>query len=196
MDPERRPEQHAHLRALFEAHYEAVLNYARRRTAQLADAEDVVADTFVVAWRRLNDLPVETAERLPWLLGIARRILLNQRRSFRRRARLVERIRMAARGSPAPPSPLPPVMEAMTELSHTDQEILRLVAWEGLSHAEVAVVLGISANAAAIRLHRARVRLAGKIAKSRGLVKGSGRSRTWLGWKGSTSSPAEREEAR
>jgi RNA polymerase sigma factor (sigma-70 family) len=189
-------DRNALLRTLFDAHYGALLAYARRRAGELADAEEVVADTFVIVWRRLDDLPVETTERLPWLMGIARRVVLNQRRSTRRRARLQDRMRIAAAGDQASPSALPPVMEAMTRLSETDREILRLIAWEGLSHAEVAIVLGISANAAAIRLHRARARLAHEMATSRWQVKGLARIRTWMGWKGSASSLTERKEGR
>lgn len=189
-------EKHALLSALFEAHYDALLAYARRRAGELADAEEVVADTFVIVWRRLDDLPVETAERLPWLMGIARRVVLNQRRSTRRRAKLQDRMRIAAAAGQASPSALPPVTDAMTRQSETDREILRLIAWEGLSHAEVAIVLGISANAAAIRLHRARARLARGMATSRWQVKGLARIRTWMGWKGSASSQTEREEGR
>lgn len=195
MHVDRGPGEHEPLRVLFEAHYQALLAYARRRTTDLSDAEEVVADTFVVVWRRLDDLPAATSERLPWLYGIARRVVLNQRRGVRRRARLQHRLRAAAAGAHAPPSALPPVMEAISRLRETDREILRLVAWEGLAHAEVAVVLGISANAAAIRLHRARARLASEMSKPVPHVKGLGRIRTFLGWKGSASSLAEREEA-
>jgi RNA polymerase sigma factor (sigma-70 family) len=196
MHPGRDSRAEARLRGVFEAHYEAVLAYARRRTADLADAEDVVAETFIVVFRRLGDLPVQPDERLPWLFGIARRIALNQQRSSRRRARLHERIRAAIAHSQPPQTALPSVLEAMDRLRETDREILRLVAWEGLSHAEVAGVLGISPNAAAIRLHRARARLAREMAISSRRVKGLDRVRTWLGWKGSTSSLTEREEAR
>jgi RNA polymerase sigma-70 factor (ECF subfamily) len=193
-DPE--PDGHALLRELFEAHHDALLAYARRRTGGLSDAEEVVADTFIVAWRRLDEWPVNTAERLPWLLGVARRVILNQRRGILRRARLQQRLRHASPGVQAPSSGLAPVVEAMARLNERDQEILRLVAWEGLSHAEVAIVLAISANAAAIRLHRARARLASEMSQSVRDVKGLGRIRTLVGWKGSASSRVEREESR
>lgn len=191
----RGPNEHARLRALFDTHYEAMLAYARRRTGELADAEEVVADTFVVAWRRLGDLPAAPTQQRPWLYGIARRVILNQRRSLGRRARLQERVRdAAARGEPTA-SQLSPVMEAMSRLKEADQEILRLVAWEGLSHAEVATAIGVSTNALAIRLYRARRRLRDEMARSTRQAKGLDRIRTYVGWKGSASSPAEREEA-
>lgn len=168
--------------ALFDAHFDALLAYARRRSAQLGDAEDVVAETFMTAWRRLDDLPDRADGERPWLYGVARRVLANQRRSATRRARLVERLRsaLAPVRLPAPDD----VAAAVSLLSGADQEILRLAAWEQLSHREIAISLGISPNAAAIRLHRARGRL-------KHLMKGSGTSRTSPEWKGSVSSVRE-----
>ena len=190
-------EREALLASVFELAYAPLMAYARRRIAQLSDAEDVVAETFVVVWRRLDDLPRREAERLPWLFGIARRVLANQRRAAARRGRLRERME-AGNASQIlhSPSPIPAVLDAIGRLSDNDQEILRLVAWEGLTHAEVGVVLGVSPNAAAIRLHRARARLERAMHGPSGDMKGVRRVRTWLGWKGSASSSHEREEAR
>lgn len=171
--------------ALFETHFDAILAYARRRTRQLSDAEDVVAETFIVAWRRFDRLPQSEQERLPWLYGVARRVLANQRRGTARRLRLTERLRAAAKSRAL--SPAVDVLEAVVSLPAIDQEILRLVAWEGLSHAEVGIALGITANAAAIRLHRARRRLSS-------VMKGSGPMRTWPAWKGG-SDTGKREES-
>lgn len=183
--------------ALFEAHHEPLLAYARRRTRELSDAEDVVADTFVVVWRRLDHLPANEAERLPWLYGIARRVVANLHRSAARRGRLRGRMEVAtASQSLQAQSPLPGVLDAMSRLRENDREVLRLVAWEGLTHAEVGVVLGISPNAAAIRLHRARAHLEREMHAPSGDVKDLRRIRTWLGWKGSASSTHEREEGR
>lgn len=185
------------LASVFESAYAPIMAYARRRTAQLSDAEDVVAETFIVVWRRLDDLPEHEAERLPWLYGIARRVLANQRRGVARRGRLRDRIELvAASQALQTPSPLPAVLDAIGRLRETDQEILRLVAWEGLSHAEVGAALSISPNAAAIRLHRARGRLEREMRTPSVEAKGLRRIRTWLGWKGSASSAHEREEAR
>src|ERR1700712_3314159 len=82
------PEQEARFRALFEQHGDAVLRYARRRTTS-AIADDIVAETFLVAWRRLEHVP---AEPRGWLLGVARRVLANQWRADRRRAELASRL--------------------------------------------------------------------------------------------------------
>jgi RNA polymerase sigma factor (sigma-70 family) len=194
MQTDRVLDREAVLRALFDAQYHALLAYARRRTGEPADAEEVVAETFVVVWRRLEDLPLEPDAHRPWLYGIARRVILNQRRGLARRIRLRQRVREATPRADSAVSRLAPVVEAMSRLRAADQEVLRLAAWEGLSHREIGVVLRISANAA-IRLHRARARLSVEMARSRPPVKGRGRIRTLLGWKGSATSRAERENA-
>lgn len=148
---------------MYADHHRAILAYALRRMGT-DDAYDVVAETFLVAWRRIDDVPEGDAV-LPWLYGVARRILANTRRGIRRRksleSRLVEHspswsvsaVAISHTGDPA-------IREAMNRLKPSDQEILRLTAWEGLSPKQLASVLGCSANAAAVRLHRARRRLA------------------------------------
>jgi RNA polymerase sigma-70 factor (ECF subfamily) len=186
--------RHERLRETFETEYEAVMRYALRRTAQLADAEDVAAETFVVAWRHVDEMPA-AGERLFWLYGIARRVLANHRRGAQRRLHLQAKVR----ASPAPATPidssLTDVMTAMRHVSKDDQEVLRLVAWEGLSLAEVGLALGITANAAGIRLHRARARLGRAMDGSpQRDVKGFRRIRTLVGWKGSASGRSHREE--
>lgn len=160
----------ARFEAVFEAHQRRVLAYALRRSSSAADAEDVVADTFAVAWRRIADVPDGDAA-LPWLIGVARRVSANQRRSAGRFAGLLARLRAQPMPAAMAP-PESPASLALERLPSSDQELLRLLAWDGLSQAEVGVVLGISANAVAIRLHRARRRFAQE------LVKGSTVSRT------------------
>ncbi|MGH2463414.1 MAG: RNA polymerase sigma factor [Candidatus Limnocylindria bacterium] len=176
------------LEELFEAHHRALLTYAARRCPTLADAEDVVADVFLVAWRRLNEVPDGDAARL-WLYGVARRTIGNQRRGLTRRVRLQARLEQTAeRPMPTTPVDIEPALEALARMSAADQELLRLVAWEELSHAEIAEVLGISVNAVAIRLHRARSRF------EQAMVKGPSRWRTWPWVKGSLSRRPTREE--
>jgi RNA polymerase sigma-70 factor (ECF subfamily) len=173
---------------LFEAHHRALLAYAARRCPSVTDAEDVVADVFLVAWRRLDDVPAgDTA--LPWLYGVARRTITNQRRSTKRRTNLQARLEQTAERPVADATPdTEPALDALARLKADDQELLRLVAWEELSHAEIAAMLGISVNAVAIRLHRARARF------EQALVKGPSRWRTWLSVKGSPSRRPSREE--
>ena len=154
---------------LYARHGRAVLAYALRRTTT-DDAADAVAETFLVAWRRLDDVPVDDA-RL-WLYGAARRVLANQQRSERRRQRLGERLRQelpAVLGSMAPLEPQTSgVRAALAQLGAEDREVLRLSAWEELTPAEIATVLGVSPVAVRSRLHRARRRLRHALAHESG----------------------------
>lgn len=142
-------------RALFARHYPAVYRYAGRRLGR-DEAADATAEAFTVAWRKIGRVPTEP-ETLPWLYGVARRVVANAERSRRRRSRLAARIAEADPASP-PPDPLG-VLAALDGLRTEDREILRLAAWEGLGPREIGAVLRCSPNAAAIRLHRARRRL-------------------------------------
>ena len=150
------------LARLYAEHGRDVLAYALRRTPGPEDAADVVAETFLIAWRRLSDVPDGDDERL-WLYGVARRVLANQRRGERRRVRLGERLRLelpAAIADQAPPSgERPAVLTALSELDEADRELLLLVGWEGLEPAQAARVVGGSVVAVRSRLHRARRRL-------------------------------------
>ncbi len=140
----------------------AILAYALRRVEAPEDAADVVAETFLVAWRRLGEVPIGTGAR-PWLYAVARRVIANQRRSERRRTRLGQRLAQSLRTDLAthrPPSgETAEVLRAMTALDEDDRELLLLVSWEGLAPGEAARVLEISSLAARSRLHRARRRL-------------------------------------
>jgi RNA polymerase sigma-70 factor, ECF subfamily len=150
----------------FRTHYAEVLAYALRRVGDREGAEDVAAETFAIAWRRLDALP---AEPLPWLLGIARHVLQNEARSARRRSRLLARI-AAARADSSGRSLADSVTErsiiltALARLREREREILRLAAWEGLDGRAAAAALGCSRGAYAVRLHRARRRLAKELA--------------------------------
>jgi len=155
---------------LYAAHERAILAFCLRRTPNAADAEEAAAETFVVVWRRLAEAP-PGEYRLAWMYAIARRILSNQRRGSVRRVRLLDRLRSQP-GLVPTPAGSGSAISALERLRPDDQELLRLVAWEELSHADIAVVLGISVNAVAIRLHRARRRF------EQEHVKGSGPSRT------------------
>jgi RNA polymerase sigma-70 factor (ECF subfamily) len=145
----------------------AVLGYALRRALSREDALDVVAETFATAWRRRADMPADQQEVRPWLFGISRRCLANTVRSSNRAGRLSERLADAfaeltvpdpsARHDEHPGSHR--VHEALDLLSADDRELVTLIAWEGLSPAQAATVLGLSAGTARVRLHRARTRL-------------------------------------
>ena len=151
-----RPEQR--FDQLWRDHAPAVLRYARRHVLP-DEVEDVVAETFVVAWRRLDEVPPYG---LPWLLGVARHISANVRRGRRRQEALSDRIAADLDDGPAWPEAGSDdaVTAALHRLSDADRELLTLIAWDGLSHAEAAEALGCSRGALKVRLHRARSRFA------------------------------------
>jgi RNA polymerase sigma-70 factor, ECF subfamily len=141
--------------------YDPLQRYLRRR-ANATDADDALSETMLTLWRRLDDAP--TNEPLPWCYGVARRVLANQQRGRDRRLRLLRRLE-AEPGprfitDPVDAEPDPQLSMALASLSPADQEVLRLWAWEQLEPRELAPVLGLSVNAATIRLSRARARLA------------------------------------
>lgn len=168
--PARPSDEQGAFRRLFDDAYQPLLGYALRRAENATDAEEVVAETLLVAWRRRAELPAG-AETVPWLYGVARRVLANQRRGRERRRRLATLLRPLARSSVAPDDRVEhaedvrAVLAALRRLPTADQEVLRLAAWEGLSHHEIATNLGCSENAAALRLHRARQRLRKELMK-------------------------------
>lgn len=153
-------------RALFEAvyrdTYEQMLGYALRRCASAEDAADVVAETYMIAWRRVRELPDGEGSR-PWLYGVARNVLANHHRAERRRAAWHEEFVAEARRlhTVADRSPeLEAVAEVIDQLGEADRELLTLALWEDLDPGQIADVLGCSRNAVRIRLYRARRRFA------------------------------------
>ena len=154
MDPD--DERKARLEALFAAHAASVLGYARRRSDPVT-ADDVLSEVFAVAWRRLDLIPVDAK---PWLLACARRVLANVRRGERRRGALIDRLTAVAPRVEGPPEATGnAVVDALAKLSERDREVLRLVAWEGLSPEQAGAALGCSRHALSMRLNRARKRL-------------------------------------
>jgi RNA polymerase sigma-70 factor (ECF subfamily) len=164
LDDERQARE-VRFNLLFDAHYDGVRAFAWRRDPDLAD--DVAAETFAIAWRELDRLP---AEPRAWLIGIARNVRLNLLRTEKRRTG------REARGAAAtaPRGDLPRFTDAIEErsalrsaletLSERDREVLLLTAWDDLSRSQVAVVVGCSRSAVAVRLLRARRRLAAALA--------------------------------
>jgi RNA polymerase sigma-70 factor (ECF subfamily) len=162
------PADHEQMESLFREHHRTVLGFAMRRTAEPADAADVVAEVFLTTWRRLEDVPPGDAAR-PWLLGTARRVLANQRRGERRRDGLAERLRMELEAHTPfhePDIAPPAIRRALARLTERDREILQLAAWEELSPAEIAVVLDVGSTTARSRLRRARKRFEKQLAAS------------------------------
>lgn len=153
---------------IYRSTFGPVLAYAMRRVPDRDEAFDVVADTFAVVWRRIDSVP-EGPREAAWVFGVARRVVANATRSRLRRVRLHGRLH-ALRAGPDPTrsrhgleaeagsvdDQVQVVLAAMGRLPARHQEVLRLAAWEDLSQAEMGEILGCSANAVAIRLHRAR----------------------------------------
>jgi RNA polymerase sigma-70 factor, ECF subfamily len=147
--------------ALFAAYSPDIVAYCGWRAPSASDAQDAVAEVFLTAWRRLDQLPEGDAARV-WLYATARRVIANQRRSSRRRVALQERLALEAPSRPQePPSPNREetlVHAALRGLGPRDREVLLLAEWEGLSPAQIAAVLGCLTVTARGRLHRARRR--------------------------------------
>lgn len=156
-------------RARFEELAPALVEPLRRFLARRTDpatAEDVLADTLLVCWRRLEEVPDEA---LPWAYGVARHCLANTERGERRQRRLAARIAVVdppAEAAPEAAEPDEALLEALATLRPEDAELLRLSAWEQLTPAEIATVLEITPNAASIRLHRARAGLRERLRKN------------------------------
>jgi RNA polymerase sigma-70 factor (ECF subfamily) len=149
--------------ALFQQTYGALRRYAHHRGLSGADADDLVADVFTVAWRKLAVVPSD--DPLPWLFAVARNHWRNHMRKTARERALVLRL------APDPDVPEPEIADisasaihaALAKLSDNDREILTLIAWDDLEPHQAAIVLGCSASAARVRLHRARNRLAAEL---------------------------------
>ena len=157
--------EHDRFEALYEQHYPAVLRYAARRVGAEA-ARDIAAETFTIAWRRLDQVPA--GQSLPWLYTTARNCVANELRRRERRERLDSRMRTEATRGPAVASREPAeqaadrlaVLAALATLRPKDQEALRLIEWEHLDITAAAAVMGCSAGTFRVWLHRARRRLA------------------------------------
>ncbi|MBB3042125.1 sigma-70 family RNA polymerase sigma factor [Nocardioides soli] len=155
-------------RERFEEIAPGLIEPLRRFLARRTDpdtADDVLAETLLVCWRRVAELPDAP---LAWAYGVAANCLRNAERSARRQRRMAARV--AALDPPRPvdaePDGDPELTSALARLRAADAELLRLWAWEQLTPAEIATVLGVSANAASIRLHRARERLRAQLRKT------------------------------
>jgi RNA polymerase sigma factor (sigma-70 family) len=156
------PSSEDRFRAIFTVNARPLLAYALRRTTSPADAADVVADTMLVAWRRIGEVPAADETRL-WLYGVARRVIANGRRGEQRRERLTARlaqfVERAVVDAIEPAVTNDALEKALASLQPPDAEIIRLIAWEGLSPNEIAIVLDMQAATVRTRLHRARIKL-------------------------------------
>lgn len=158
------------LQSMFEAHGEKILLYFLRRTDR-DSARDGASDTFLVAWRRIDDIP--PGRELPWLYGVARRVLSQQRRAHRRRMRLHRKLETVGPDDvPGPETVVlrnaecQEVVKALQRMRPDDQELLQLAIWDELSHSDIAEILRCSPHAVDQRVHRAIRRLARELRAS------------------------------
>lgn len=162
MTPTPAPSPHhdrSQLERLWANHRVAVSAYLLRRTDP-DSAQDALSDTFAVAWRRIGEIPPDA---LPWLIGVARRCLANQRRGQRRRGALHQRLTAGAAATTPDHAAVvvahDAALTALASLRAADRELLMMIAWDGLTAHQAATALGISGPRLAVRLHRARRRL-------------------------------------
>ncbi|UKF32437.1 RNA polymerase sigma factor [Clavibacter phaseoli] len=137
-----------------------LLTYLQRRVG-LDEAPDLLGETMVVAWRRIDDLPEDPDQARMWLFGIARTTLLNHVRGERRRWALADRIRGNAATEPTSPAADygAEVRDAVARLDTDLVELVQLVHWEGMTVAQAAALLGVSESTARIRYTRAKDQL-------------------------------------
>jgi RNA polymerase sigma-70 factor (ECF subfamily) len=161
--------EEAAFRQLYEQHNQPVLAYLVRRIGR-EEAFDAAEEVFLVAWRRSADVPSGSGT-LPWLYGVARRVVSNHRRTIFRRARLFSKVV----SNPSIPSLGPEdetvasmesdaMLTALSTLRHRDQEVLRLTYWEELPHVDIGKILGCSTETVHVRRYRAEKRLANALA--------------------------------
>jgi RNA polymerase sigma-70 factor, ECF subfamily len=143
----------------------AVLAYCVRR-AEYTMAADACSDTFLVAWRRFDQIPSEP-QTLPYLYGVAARVLSNQRRSLHRRRKLDEKLTSLGITSVLDPAAIVvhraqdrEVVEAVRRLGPKDREIVMLYTWEDLTRETIAEMMGMTKTAVDQRIHRSYKRLA------------------------------------
>jgi len=158
---------HADSRAGFEQLFREtrmdLLAYIMRRSPTAEDAADVLAEAYLIAWRKFDGIPTGERARL-WLFGVARNLLMKGASQRRSRQTLVERLAGELRSAHPPHNPVDDerasaLRAALAELPARDRELVMLTAWEGLTPKQIATVVGTPVNVVRVRLHRARARL-------------------------------------
>lgn len=158
---------HEHPRVTFERLFRDtrtdLLAYIARRSKTPEDAADALAETYLIAWQKLDRIPKGDRARL-WLFGVARNLMMKGASRRRSASALVERLAGELRDAQPAPSPADDerraaLRRALATLPVRDREILTMTAWEGLTPRQIATVMGTSANVVRVRLHRARARL-------------------------------------
>jgi len=157
------PDASAGFEQLFRETRTDLLAYIMRRSQSAEDAADLLAETYLIAWQKLDAIPAGERARL-WLFGVARNLLLKGASRLRSRHALVERLAAELRSAHPPPAPVEDdrssaLRAALAALPERDREILMLTAWEGLTPKQIATVVGTPVNIVRVRLHRVRRRL-------------------------------------
>lgn len=158
--PSRAPDRADAFRSLYESAYGDLLRFVQRRT-EATSAEDVVAEAFLVVWRRFAEAPSSEDDARAWVFGITRNLLLNARRGELRRQSLGVRLADVSPGLfSASHADLVgsriDLSRAWVLLSEVHQETLGLAVFENMAAPQAAKVLGISPVAFRLRLTRAR----------------------------------------
>jgi RNA polymerase sigma-70 factor (ECF subfamily) len=178
-EEETRRKQRARFERLAQVVVDPLHRYLRRRTS--ADmVEDILSETMLVLWRRIDNVPglgtgsmpdpdsepdPEPGDVLPWCYGVARGCLANARRADGRRLRLVERLVRTQQQLPAGPADHSDLHAALDALGALDREVVQLWAWEGLAPRQIAEATGLTSNAVSVRLHRAKKKLAAQLGR-------------------------------
>ncbi|MFD3377382.1 MULTISPECIES: RNA polymerase sigma factor [unclassified Streptomyces] len=172
-EQETRRKRRARFEGLAHVVTEPLHRYVLRRTAPDM-VEDVLSETMLVLWRRIDHVPglgtgslPDRDDVLPWCYGVARGCLANARRADGRRLRLVERLIGVQQESPAVATDHGDLHAALDALGELDREVVRLWAWEGLAPRQIAEVTGLTSNAVSLRLHRAKKKLANQLQPGR-----------------------------
>jgi RNA polymerase sigma factor (sigma-70 family) len=157
---------------LYRATVRDVLAFLLRRCATAEDAADCLAETYMIAWRKRHALP-SSVEARPWLFGVARNVMHRNRERTHRADVIAQQLAsVLAISTPEQTTTATDdrtdtedrLLDAMTELSEIDQEILKLIVWDGLSPTETATALKMSPNIVRVRAHRARSKLKAALA--------------------------------
>lgn len=162
--PELEIERTKRFEAIFDEHAQRVFAYAARRSTPDV-ANEVVAETFLIAWRKLESVPVQP---LPWLLNVAGKVLANRRRAERRRDAFVRTLREAPTFDPTDAvSTRLAIEQAIERLPPAEREALKLTIWDGLDVRDAAIAAGCSRATFSVRLHRARRQMMKELGLSR-----------------------------